>query len=76
MLKVKLKDMDELYFEYLDLVSLTYLQSLVDSDFEKEGLFETDIEYVYEHARTYLLEKQIDTVNKMNEIFRVLMDFD
>ncbi len=74
MLKVKLKDMDELYFEYLDLVSVTYLQSLVDSDYEGDGVFKTDVKYIYENTKTYLIEKQIEIINNMEEIFKVLMN--
>lgn len=71
MAEIKRKQLDELENLTLELCCITYLQALVDYDKNCGNSIITEFEFL-KGTDTYLLEKQIDTVLKLNNLFNTM----
>lgn len=61
---------DKLYEILLDLELYTYLQGLVEFDSEGESVFGHEFTAVTRNARSYLFEKQLETVKNLDKLLQ------
>ena len=59
---------DELYTVLLDLEIFVYLQGLVEFDADGECVFEHEFKNVTRNAQSFLFEKQLETVQRLDRL--------
>ncbi|MBQ8740596.1 MAG: hypothetical protein IJY79_03480 [Clostridia bacterium] len=66
MRKINPKKMTELENYILELSCIAYLQSVIQCD---NYIFDDDLSEMYEEAKSFLVEKEVEAVAKLKEMF-------